>query len=422
MAITLASDVLGDAETTDSIGIGDVGSAARVWVRYWPTALTAARRYVDPAEVPGLAAEALIGTIAAIAIGRGPREDVEEFVTSAVRELGEGDDQTPDPSNSAGHPDVFVSATMTRSFAELDPSTQDSLRSLASDNAVDSDANRALTVLQHYYLAEHADNAETAACRRPHIALMSVAEGSTRTMSGECWLHLSTCAWCTEAFHEIAYSSIALDALVDPAVLRPVAPAPVLPVVAATAVPVVAEPVEFEPWAAEPVVAEAGPEAEAPVVIGVRRRNRRGRLVAVAAVTVAAVGVVAVLLTGGNDVTTPTAADTVPSATPTEPETPPSVGGPEAPETVPTTPVAGTTSAVPTPTPTPTIQAVATTAAAKPSKKPTPSKTPTKKPSASATSRPSTPPTTAAPTPTPTPTPTTTPKPCNPLQHLLGLC
>ena len=76
MAITLASDALSDAEITDGIGQGDLEAAARLWVRHWPTALTAAREYVGPDEVPGLAAEALIATVSAIAIGRGPRENV----------------------------------------------------------------------------------------------------------------------------------------------------------------------------------------------------------------------------------------------------------------------------------------------------------------------------------------------------------
>ncbi|WP_123227338.1 hypothetical protein [Nocardioides marmoriginsengisoli] len=448
MAITLASDVLGDAEITDSIGAGDVGSAARLWVRYWPTALTAARQYVEPAEVPGLAAEALIGTIAAIAIGRGPREDVEEFVTSAVRELGEGDDQTPDPGNAAGHPDVFVSAAMTRSFAELDEATQDSLRTIAADQALDDDHARALTVLQHYYLAEHADNAISTACRRPHIALMSVAEGSTKNMSAEAWVHLSTCAWCTEAFHEIASSNTALGALIDPAVLHPVASAPIAPVAgvaaateavepwaaepddtevaALAAVPAALEvttPVPFEPWASEATATDDTTEVAAVGVAsaaGARKRGRRRRLVALAAVTAAAVAVVAVVLSGGDDGTTPASAGTTPSATADDPTLPPSIGGPEAPETAPTTPAATTEAPTPTATPTDAATADATTAAAKPTKKSTPTKKPTTKPSS--TPRPSDPPTTAEPTPTPTPTPTTTPKPCNALQKLLGLC
>jgi hypothetical protein len=105
MAITLASDALSDAEITDRIGLGDLESAARLWVRHWPTALDAARRYVGPDEVPGLAAEALIGTVSAIAIGRGPREDVHGFVVEAVRELGEDDEP---PTTGPEHPAVFT--------------------------------------------------------------------------------------------------------------------------------------------------------------------------------------------------------------------------------------------------------------------------------------------------------------------------
>ena len=117
MAITLASDAISDAEITDAIGLGDLEAAARLWVRHWPTALEAARQYVDRDEVPGLAAEALISTVSAIAIGRGPREDVRGFVLDAVRELGE--DDTP-PTPGPDHPPVFVSPMMTHAFSELD--------------------------------------------------------------------------------------------------------------------------------------------------------------------------------------------------------------------------------------------------------------------------------------------------------------
>src|SRR5689334_9361071 len=118
MAVTLASDAFSDAVITDGIGRGDVASAARLWVRFWPTALEASRTFVEPPEVPGLAAEALIGTIAAIAVGRGPREDVAAFVRSAVQELGE-DDEPHTPGDAPALPDVFASALMTRAFSGL---------------------------------------------------------------------------------------------------------------------------------------------------------------------------------------------------------------------------------------------------------------------------------------------------------------
>jgi hypothetical protein len=428
MAITLVSDALGDAEVTDNVGLGEVDSAARLWVRHWSVALSAARQYVEPVEVPGLAAEALIGTIAAIAIGRGPREDVDTFVTAAVRELGEDDDTAPDPSRAALYPEVFGSAMLTRAFTELDAETQESLRAVARDHVVAQDGARALTVLQHYYLAEHSESAESPACRRSHIALMAVVEGSTKILSGASWMHLSDCAWCTEAFHEVAFSNIRLDALIDSAVLdgtgaseipaaAPITAAPVTtaPVVAG---PLFADEPVFEPWA-EPAVgtplAEAGP---AP------RRRRRGRALTGAAVAAAAIAVVAVLLTNGADGTSPAASSTVPetttspspspSATFDEPSTTPdtAVGGPATPGTsVPTV----TDSTAP---PKPTKSATATDKPTDKSPDAKPTKTspkPTPKPTPSAT------PTTTAPTPTPTPTAAPT-KPCNALQHLFGIC
>src|SRR5689334_11624430 len=207
MAITLASDALSDAEITDGIGLGDLGSAARLWVRHWPTALEAARQYVGPDEVPGLAAEALIATVSAIAIGRGPREDVDGFVIEAVRELGEDDEP---PVTGPEHPAVFVSPMMTDAFAELDYELQDTLRTAVAVGHLDDEGIRALTVLQHYYLAEHTDRAATPACRRAHIAMMSAVDSSTtEVVPGSTWLHMSTCAWCTEAFHEVAFSNLA---------------------------------------------------------------------------------------------------------------------------------------------------------------------------------------------------------------------
>lgn len=435
MAVTLAPDELRDAEVTDGIGLGDVGCAARLWVRYWPTALGAARQYVDPEEVPGLAAEALVGTITAIAIGRGPREDVAGFVAEAVRELGE-DDEPATPSDTA-YPDLFVSTMMTDAFAALDEETRGTIRRATYEQVFDYESDAALTVLQHYYLAEHADRAETSACRRTHIALMATADGSvTDGLSGENWLHLSTCAWCTEAFHEVAFSSVALDALVAPSIWEQAAPVAAPTVVAAEPDPyedLFAEPVEepVEQPVEEPVEEPydelpAPPEDDEDVAVvatGARPRRRR-RVVAGAILTAAAVAIVAVLVSGlgGGDGTSPTAANANPtessaadlpteSSTPDVPTTSPTpsetatVSGPS--ETPTTADVE--TPAAEEPTPTPTSTSTPTTSSPKPSPTPTPTANPT----------PTTSPTTATPTPTPTAKPT---KRCNSLQHLLGIC
>ena len=424
MAITLASDTLSDAEITDGIGLGDLGAAARLWVRHWPTALSAAREYVSPDEVPGLAAEALIATVSAIAIGRGPREDVHGFVVEAVRELGEDDEL---PVRGAEHPAVFVSPMMTDAFAELDAELQDVLRTAVAVGALDDEGVRALTVLQHYYLAEHTDRAETPACRRAHIAMMSVADSSaTEGVPGKTWLHLSTCAWCTEAFHEIAFSNTALGALVDPAALAPpAAAAPVLVEVPEQAVqpqavePVFVEPVFVEPE--EPLLFDAQPvpeedaEDEAALVGATHVGSRRGRLMAIGIAAAAAISVVAVVLVGhSDDAASPTAASTgsTTGSTPTEPTT--------AADDPITSPSGFATVAGPVLKPTATSTKKAAISgppgsAVAPRPTPKPSRTAAPKPT------PTSAPPTTRPTPTPTATPTPTPR-CNGLRHLFGLC
>lgn len=421
MALTLAPDDSSDAEITDGIGLGDLESAARLWVRHWPTALEAARQYVGPDEVPGLAAEALISTVSAIAIGRGPREDVRGFVLEAVRELGEDDEP---PATGSEHPAVFVSPMMTHAFAELEPELQDVLRTSVAVGRLGDDGIRALTVLQHYYLAEHTDRATTPACRRAHIAMMSVVDSTAGGgVPGKTWLHMSTCAWCTEAFHEVAFSNTALGALIDPAVLTPSAVAPV----AEPVVEPVAEPVAPEPVALAPLVAETADHDALPVpeeddedevaVVPVHAGRRRNRLAAVGVAAAAAASVVAVILLGqGSDTTAPTASGTgnTTQAAPTVGETADDESGSPTPSVLATVagpvlspvakPTAATTSAQPSPT------AAATTARATPSSRPSSQPSPT------------TAPTTAEPTPTPSPTPTSTPTRCNALQHLFGLC
>lgn len=442
MAITLASDAFSDAEITDGIGLGDLSSATRLWVRHWEGALAAAQQYVEPAEVPGLAAEALIGTIAAIAIGRGPREDVAGFVSAAVRELGEDDEPViaGDPV-----PVLYVSPALTGAFSQLDEDVQRDLRDSARNGTGDV-APAALTVLQHYYLAEHTDRAPSQACRRTHIALMSAADGSAREgLAGATWLHLSTCAWCVEAFHEVAFSNIALGSLIDPAVLDRV---PATTVVPATATPIdpfedtapwaavveperVAEPVaeSFAESFAEPVAEAAAASADDDTAeqAAVRRagalallRGGRGRLVAATAATAAAVAVLVVVIGGqsGND-RTPAAASTEPteSAAVDSPTVDPSFGAPQTPSSSPTTTVAG-------PVTTAVASASATAAAtAAATNSPAPTKTPTQKPPAPKPTQSAAPTPTQEPTPTPTPSPTATPtRNCNGLQELLGFC
>ena len=460
MAITLASDVFSDAEITDGIGLGDLSSATRLWVRHWQGALAAAQQFVEPAEVPGLAAEALIGTIAAIAIGRGPREDVAGFVSAAVRELGEDDVPAVlgDPV-----PVLFVSPGMTSAFAELDADLQRDLRDSIRHRRTDDRTVSALTVLQHYYLAEHTDRAPTQACRRTHISLMSAADGSARdSLTGATWLHLSTCAWCTEAFHEVAFSNVALGSLIDSVAIDRVPAAPVVqidPPVDPFTNPLTdpledtapwlpafesepeLEPVAFAPSAIAPAVQEPDvidplqqvpeeliPDERSTDEVGVRRRGAlaliggsRGRLVAATIATAAAVAVLVVVIggSGSGDNVNPAAALTDPTENSAldSPTTDPSFGAPDTPSSSPTTSttVSGPLTAAVTATTAATSGATTT---------PKPTKKPTKKPQApqptkSSAPEPTAQPTTEEPSPAPTATPT---KRCNGLQHLLGLC
>lgn len=461
MAITLGSVELSDVEVTDGIGRGDVAAAARLWVRHWPTALDAAREYVAPEEVPGLAAEALIGTIAAIAVGRGPRENLTAFVTSAVAELAEGEEP---PSSSTGEvpPPVFVSRLMTSAFEALPASDQDVLRLTATGELTDQetataldlplamavDARRgSLTALQRDYLAVHTEEAEPGPCDGAHAELAAAVHRSA-PLDGATWVHLSECAWCTEAFHELAFSSIALDALVDPAVFAATDAGLETAVIPAVAIPGLHESAPATAPATGPETGPASGAASEPddallaPAAGVAdptdpadlstdpaeqpNRRRRGALIAAGAVAASAVLVVAVLAATGTEAPDAplTAAQTeetqsadllpdsfdsvappvlededpTPTLTPGTPSTPPS----PAPSASPAAPAAPPTTTAATP------QAPATTAAPKPTPKPSP--------------------TTSAPKPTPDPEPTTSPTPtptepaCTGWERLFGLC
>ncbi|MCX6394956.1 MAG: hypothetical protein NTV23_00535 [Propionibacteriales bacterium] len=395
MPITLASDTFSDAAVTDSIGRGDLTAAARLWVRHWPSALASARLYVERREVPGLAAEALIGTVSMTALGRGPREDVASFVAAAVRELGEDDE--PPPIDVAALPEVSTSPRLSQAFAALPLSARAALRDFAHGGP---EAPEALTLLQTGYLVEHAADAPGRECRPAHGAMLAAAEErATEGFAGDNWMHMSTCVWCTEAFHELAHSNCALSALIAPAVLAADAAAPL--------------PTPLTDQVAEPVLAAvATHRAGVHVVL----RGGRNRILMAAGLTVA-VALIAVLvsqnLTGNDDPTSPTAASGA-SSTPTAAATNgndafvlgsplPSPTG--LPSDLPSATVAG-----------PLVLPEPTGTASTPAAKPTPTRTPTPKPSPSSTPKPT-------PTPTPTPAPSTSPTPtCNPLQHVLGFC
>ncbi|RYJ05273.1 MAG: hypothetical protein EON52_12430, partial [Actinomycetales bacterium] len=292
MAITLASDSLSDASVTDGIGRGDLAAAARLWVRHWPTALASARLYVDRPEVPGLAAEALIGTISMTALGRGPREDVAGFVASAVRELGEDDE--PPAIDISELDEVYPSPRMTRSFAALDLVDQEELRDVAAGAAVNADSLRALTVLQSSYLTSHLDESPSRDCRPTHLALLGAAEGtSAEGFAATHWVHMSTCAWCTEAFHELAFSNKALTSLISPAVfVAAVVDVPLAPLAEEVAEPVLAAVVDEE---AEPVEPVDEPASEHRAGVHAVLRGGRNRVLLAAGFT-AAVALVAVVI------------------------------------------------------------------------------------------------------------------------------
>lgn len=453
MAVTIARDALNDAQVTDGICRGDAGAAARLWVRHWPTALNAARELVEPAEVPGLAAEALIGTVAAIAVGRGPREDVAGFVRDAVRELGE-DDVPPPPPAAATHPDVFASPLMSRVFADLPHQDQEVLwftvigehadELIAEALGISASAaaevrDRALTALQRDYVAEHTARAESDACRAAHASLWAAVEGADRAgLSGETWVHLSSCAWCTEAFHEVAFSNVAISSLVDRSLVTPVAP--VVETIAAA--PVVAAPVLLESDPIEPDVERADEDDTVPVAVvpaeatgplvdsrtaagaALLPGRRRGRVVAVvaAAVVATAVIVVGVAAQGGNDDPPAATGNDDPTGLPLASESvePPVAGDLPTASSTPTAPSAlGAPSSSATPSPSAgTSDEPATTPTAKPTVKANPPKPSQPAPQPSSTPQPTTEPTTPAPSPSPTPTE----RPCNGLQHLLGIC
>ncbi|MCW2855774.1 MAG: hypothetical protein JWR52_1389 [Marmoricola sp.] len=423
MAVKLGSDASSDAQITDGVGAGDVGAAGRLWVRFWPVALSSARQFVDPAEVPGLAAEALIGTIASIAVGRGPREDVTTFVQDAVRELGEDDepgaaDRSAAPGPAVVHPDVFASRLMSQAFAGLSQESQ----TILWGGADRPEADEALTALQSGYVAVHTENAPTAACRQTHRALAEAVRAPSALLAAD-WVHMSSCAWCTEAFHELAFSSVAITALVDPAlvaratVVAPVEVPPATPPVAAAPVlafPLFAdEPSATEPWLTHDETTETAavdPEEDA----GSRRRLV-AMIAGVAAAVIVAVTAIAVAASSqGNGSTTPPSAGHQHGSSSTLPGASPSTTPSDSATTTSPSPSSSASVDAPTASPTPVLVVNnATATPKKPAPRPTSTPSPTAtKPTASPTSKPTTP----APSPTPT-------KPyCNLVMHLLGAC
>ncbi|MGO4255066.1 hypothetical protein [Marmoricola sp. RAF53] len=445
MTFTLAPDEQTDAELLHRVGTGDPAAAARLWVRLWPEALEAARGLVDPAEVPGLAAEALVGTLAAVALGTGPTDEATGFVVAAVHELGE-DDLGGSHFPVADHPDVFPSRTFGEVFGTLPDEDQQLLRADGSAAA----AGPALGRLQESYLRRHAAGAETPDCVDTHAFLGAATAAAPDDPAPEIphrtWVHLSECAVCTEAFHELAHSPVALVALLGTAS----APA-AIPVVAAgvgfpSPLGVPTEQPDASGWndgngleaetSGQPIPLEDDEqEAVVPVVVPARRRaERRWRrpLVALlaAAIVVSVVGV-AVGVSRQDD--EQPAASAAPEAIPTDTDpAADAVAEPADPASPPTetpTPTPAPTQ-VPTLVNTPTATAVATAAAAattEPVTAPKPASKPTRKatakptspaaPKPTSSSSPSAPATTAPASPAPTPSPTKT---CNALQKLFG--
>lgn len=446
MAITLAPEELTDAEVTDRIGLGDLDAAARLWVRHWPTALEAAHTLVDSPEAPGLAAEALIGTITAVAVGRGPREDVAGFVIQAVRELGDG---APAPSADQPRlPEIFPSARMTRALEQLPAADQSALReAVAGSGAITAErGTAALTALQRDYLAATLEASASEDC---HAALGGFAAwtvGTAGSFSGAAWIHVSTCPVCTEAFHELAHANVALVALtgIQPtaapaAAAVPITPAPITPAPIATA----ASAVHTEATAASDETAtlpavppediaedipESSPEAEP----GRRRRKALLWWGGAAAGTAAVLALVLVVAnTGGEDDPALVDAAATPSASPSldvpfvlEPESTPSADPTRkrtrSAQPSPSATAAPTLAANPAPTAAATSSSAAPSATSKPSSSADkPSGGGGGKPSGSGSKTPTPTPTSSTPEPTPEPTPTPN---CNFMQHLFALC
>ncbi|MFL6158016.1 MAG: hypothetical protein ACJ72D_18145 [Marmoricola sp.] len=427
MTFALASDELIDVELLRLVRSGDASAAARIWVRHWPTALDTARTLVDAAEVPGLAAEALVGTLAAVALGYGPDGDLEGFVVDAVRELGEDEDAPPPTTATATYPDVFPSVTLGEVFAPLPVEDRQLLWASVAQGRDDADLASVLRTsrtevarrrtdlmdrLTRDYVAAHVTAGTSTECIDAHAELDGAASaGPAALLPTRTWVHLSECVVCTEAFHELAHSTVALAALLGPAA----DPGPVVapPRAARASAPAVSVPaavvpaVVVAPQDAEVVAAAVDPEPPTH-----KRRSRKGersrrRLAVVAALIVVLVGGVAALaagMGGGGGGTTPPSAKTPPTTTgPTSPSTDPVISSPSEPLDENPTPA----SQAPTPTITAKPTKAATTAAPV---VPTPTKKPTRKPSGPTSSPPA------------TPTPTPTKKPCNLVNHLLGIC
>jgi hypothetical protein len=456
MAFTLARDELTDEELVELIGRGDLRAAACFWVRHWPTALTASRGLVEPAEVPGLAAEALIGTLAAVRVGTGPRDHAAVFVIDAVHELG-GEEYLVEHLAGPAYPDVFASSTMAAAFDDLpiadrqllwaaladgygDADLATSLGTTAAEAAARHDA--ALGELQTGYLRRHAAVAVRAECATTHELLAAAVADPSTTLPRETGVHVSECVVCTEAFHELAHSSVDLRPLLGagayPGPLPTAAQMPravAAPVLEETPAP---EPTEvpaplpaFDP-APEPVsVAKAAILPELDGEVAEEPRRRRSLALVLTAAGLAAAVALAFNLTGGSSGTTPLAAGAAPEDTPTGQYSAPSLPGVDPAVATPSTTASGsaTPTATPTGTASPDDAVTDEPDADDPTPSSTPSRTPTSKPTPATPTKTSTPDPDPTPTPTPSdppatevPEPTPTKAPCNLVQKLLGLC
>jgi hypothetical protein len=231
MAFALDLGGLTDAELVDRVAVGDPEATAVLWVRLWPVAVSVARHSVPTEEVPGLAAEALVGTLAGLALGATLTSDLVTTLTRSVEELAAGERSRATPALYAGDA-IAVSDRLREVFGTLSPEDRrllwaarvqgqdaDELAAALTVTQVEATAlaAEALSRLQVGYARRHTALAATGTCVDVHALLGRAAEAATaEPFDGGTWAHLSECAVCTDAFHELAHTSSALGSLLGP--------------------------------------------------------------------------------------------------------------------------------------------------------------------------------------------------------------
>lgn len=238
-----------DADLLTLARSGDAVASDVLWVRTWPSALSAARFVADtPADAEDLASEAMTAVFSAISRGAGPTDVVRAYVGTTVRNLHTSQlryqaragrpvafDDADVLQLTTTEPDVVESALVSQAFRGLPERWRHVLwATLVEGRSGDEVAAtlaikpaalyalkaRALEGLRQQYLTAHALEGRDEECAAVHRSLASTVRGRNRRAAEaqRVWSHLRDCQHCAEGYREMSALNTELGALAGPAV------------------------------------------------------------------------------------------------------------------------------------------------------------------------------------------------------------